>query len=68
MKKFLLIFLCFSLFFIGGGLTHPNKYEDMSFSDADITVIFQKGFILSEGFIKADDETMLSLLAESYKL
>lgn len=65
MKKFLLIFLCFSLFFIGGGLTHPNKYEDMSFSDADITVIFQKGFILSEGFIKADDETMLSLLAES---
>ena len=66
-KKLLLILLCFPLFFIGGGLTHPNKSEDMSSSDADITikVSSQKGFIVSEGFIKADDETMLSFLAES---
>jgi hypothetical protein len=70
MKKLLLILLCFSLFFIGVGLTHPNKSEDMSSSDADITikVSSQKEFILSEEFIKADDETMLSLLAEAQGL
>ena len=42
----------------------------MSFNDADITIkaLSQKGFILSEEFIKADDETMLSLLAEAQGL
>ena len=68
MKK--LILLCFSLFFTESGLTHPNKSKDIFYKDGNITIksIFQKGFILSEGFIKADDETMLSLTAESLSM
>lgn len=67
MKKLLLLSLTILSFFIGDGLTYPNKSEDMSFNDADITIkaLSQKGFILSEEFIKADDETMLSFFAES---
>jgi hypothetical protein len=70
MKKLLLLSLTILSFFIGDGLTYPNKSEDMSFNDADITIkaLSQKGFILSEEFIKADDETMLSLLAEAQGL
>ncbi len=67
MKKLLLLSLTILSFFIGDGLTHPNKSEDISFNDADITIkaLPQKGFILSEEFIKADKETMLSFFAES---
>ena len=42
----------------------------MSSNDADITnkASSQKGFILSEGFIKADDETFLSILIDAQGL
>jgi len=80
MKKLLLILLCFSVFFIGCVNPPPNKsedstnnetiYEDISSNDADITnkTSSQKGFILSEGFIKADDEIFLSLLIDAQSL
>ena len=80
MKKLLIILLCFTTFFIGCVSPPPNKsedttnnetiYENISSNDADITnkASSQKGFILSEGFIKADDETFLSILIDAQGL
>jgi hypothetical protein len=70
MKKLLIILLCFSVIFIGCVNPPPNKSEDMFSNDTDITnkASSQKDFMLSEGFIKADDETFLSILIDAQGL
>ena len=63
MNKLLIISLCFSLIFsCNQKKTQDNFNQKESYENQNST---QKGFAISEGFIKADDETTLELLIDA---